>query len=393
MKPPQISSNGNPAEFSVIDPIFSCLADIRKELNDPNRNLSFYSQKNLNRIIDSTVMLPAPSRIHVENQIKNSFSNPTSGKSLIDSPDLSFLAAFFHAKYAPLLGFEFFEYQRLDPSQEVTARFPSIAIPVRLVRHSEGLSPGRTVALFPENWIHKKSSQLEPDDRVYYFIDKFVKRHMTITQRLIGLCCDPGSFESLRSATEKEIELACSNWVTIHEHCHRHGALPLPEFLAVKSTRAAAAVEELRVDLYGVLEVGRLTTLDPRMKAINREFILAERLLRYAVEADPETDYDAIGTQVLFRFLETHQAISIKNGLLSIGSQCWSTLELLFEVIDSVERKASTLPPTEQKKIMQVLAKGFGNFSIEKNNYQRARFFEECRQRFEQLSPQRPLAA
>ena len=144
----------------------------------------------------------------------------------------------------------------------------------------------------------------------------------------------------------------------------------------MKSSRSSAAIEELRVDVAAMLSLST--------KQINREFILAERLLRYAVEASPANDYDAIGTQVLFQFLLLKSGITIDTlGLLQIKSSVWSCLALFSQVITELEAKAASLSTFKAKKVFQEFARELGNYSKSTGRYELLPFFKECRYKYE----------
>lgn len=366
-----------------LDPLFRFLTKVREQESTQQGQFALLVQNDLKDICECMNSLSTAEKKCLTAQLQAYILEPTQTMSLIDDAQISFLAAFFSAPYATQMGFEFFEYRKLSALPEIEEKFSSIAMPVSILRSSAGLLPGRTVALFPENWVNKNSSVFSKADRVYYFINKFVSRYFNITKFLLETCCKAGTFDALKSASREEIEIACCNWVTIHEHFHRQGRLPLPEFLALKSSRSSAAIEELRVDVVAMLALPSLKSESSRILQISREFILAERLLRYAVEASPDRDYDAIGTQVLFQFLQATGGVSVEHGLLRIHGDIWSRVEHLSRMITELEMKAEKITIDEGKKIFQNFARKLGNYSFVNGRYETLSFFSLCKEKYE----------
>lgn len=158
-----------------------------------------------------------------------------------------------------------------------------------------------SVALFPENWV--SADQPSDEHVVLYFVDRFAERFSRLTAKAIDEL-QIEAFGGLRSMSKEDTLDACSSWVTMHEAFHRRGALPIPEYLKLKSSRSRAAAEEMRVDLLSMQKAWEWSQGDSsgRWERVAL-LILAERLLRYPLQGTPQANYDARGTQALFGFL------------------------------------------------------------------------------------------
>lgn len=214
------------------------------------------------------------------------------------------ILSFFSVSYFPSLSFDACWFERiLEPKYLLnTMRSPVAAI--KTIAATTGFQDRTVVALFPENHIdHVQDS----DDRIFYFIDKFINRYYKITHKLLNIVHSPLKSILLECDTA-QIESLAVHWVWLHEHFHRQGPMPIPKYLHYKSIKPLAGLEELRVDL---------ASIDYCMKSMPEPFnlqcavfILFERLLRYAIEGQGKPNYDAIASQVLFNYLKKHKYIT-----------------------------------------------------------------------------------
>src|SRR5262249_13783486 len=144
-------------------------------------------------------------------------------------------------------------------------------------RMTAGFESRVVVALFPENHIDGVQAL---DDLIFYFINKFVERHKRITRKMLDAVVAPEAFPLLRGASDEDIERASCWWVRLHEYHHRQGDMPIhiPEFLRAKSLKPLAGLEELRVDVSGMLACLHNDKLPAKDASLAFQFILAERL-------------------------------------------------------------------------------------------------------------------
>ncbi|MFV5994924.1 hypothetical protein ACNPQM_21310 [Streptomyces sp. NPDC056231] len=90
------------------------------------------------------------------------------------------LFSLFNASYFPRLSLDYLTYETLPTDPHLARRYGSNTMPVNITACSDGFDSRVIVALFPENHIDGRQ---EPDDLIFYFIDKFVERHNRITRR------------------------------------------------------------------------------------------------------------------------------------------------------------------------------------------------------------------
>lgn len=104
--------------------------------------------------------------------------------------------------------------------------------------------------------------------------------------------------------------------------------MPVPKYLRYKSTRALAGLEELRADM-STIEFCRSDRcpIPPAKAERLASFILAERLLRYAVEGLVRPNYDAVASPVLFSYCLSEGAVKLHDKLM----MSWS--DDIFDVV------------------------------------------------------------
>jgi hypothetical protein len=244
----------------------------------------------------------------------------------------------FSAPYSPELSIDGFFYQEVDVPLALKEKLRSPTCPVKMIRASEGFSSDTVVALFPEN--HIDGIQL-PEDRIFYFIDKFVTRFFKVTKPLLDLIVS-GQFSKLRQANVSEIEYASSCWVHWHEYFHRQGAMPISGYLDVKGSKATAGLEELRVDILSILACVENPNFFPDAYFV-AEFVFMERLMRYGVESPDNLTYDAISSQFLFKYLVSHEGITIDSHFqISVNPKIFLLLKKLSSEIAALESEIET---------------------------------------------------
>lgn len=261
-------------------------------------------------------------------------------KNYINNKESNFVFSAFNAPYFKQLSLDCFYYEELPVPKNLHQKFNSPVLPVKVKWATEGFHDRTVVALFPEN--HIDSVQLK-EDKIFYFIDKFIARFYKITKPLLTIINNQ-QLTSLREADTSDIERASTCWVYLHETFHRFGAMPIPKYLDVKSIKPLAGLEELRVDILSILYCLDCSEIALKEKQFIAEFILAERLLRYSIEGIPYPNYDAIASQVLFNFLIEKQAIKIDDKkIINIQSNIYESLRAFHNAIDLIEQKISYL--------------------------------------------------
>ncbi|WP_198358163.1 DUF6421 family protein [Streptomyces fildesensis] len=286
----------------------------------------------------------------------------------------------FNASYFPALSLDHLFYDALPSNDYLVDRYASNTLPVNMTQMSQGFQSRVVVALFPEN--HLDGSQ-DDEDLIFYFIDKFVERHQRITRKLISSVMAEGSFPNLRNATKLEVEQASSWWVHLHEYHHRHGDMPIPNFLSAKSSKPLAGLEELRVDVSAMLVCLHDEDLSRREATLTFEYILAERLLRYAVEGIPRPNYDAVASQLLFKYLTEHGGISLKNGRIKLLPPLPIVLYQFLGEITGIEKLIHHESVDQVRTRLLSFTNDYTDFDPEAKDYRHIPFFAEIKEKLE----------
>lgn len=299
-------------------------------------------------------------------------------KSLVNSATENTIFGLFDASYFPSLSLEYLTYRTLPTNKRLAERYPSPTMPVVIERMSEGFKSRTVVALFPEN--HLDGLQ-EPHDLVFYFIDKFVERHLRITRRLLDAVVAPDAFPLVRSASEAMLEAASAWWVHLHEYHHRQGDMPIPEYLPAKKSKALAGLEELRTDVSSMLACLRDDELSADMSALAYQFILAERLLRYAVEGVSRPNYDAVASQLLFTYLTEAGGIAVVDGQILLRPELPEVLAAFLGEISEIEHLIHAHPVEFVKGKLREFANKYTDFDEAAGDYRHIPFFADAKRR------------
>lgn len=299
-------------------------------------------------------------------------------KAHINARRDSHIFSLFDASYFPRLSLDYLSYEELPADPHLAQRYASNTAPVKITGRSKGFGSRVVVALFPEN--HLDGIQ-QPDDLIFYFIDKFVERHNRITRKMIDAVMAEGSFPRIQGAPDTVIEQASSWWVRLHEYHHRQGDMPIPEFLDAKKYKPLAGLEELRVDVSGMLALLGDEEL-PREEAYTAyEYILAERLLRYAVEGIPRPNYDAVASQLLFGYLERHGGIRVRGDFIELRPTVATVLAEFLAEIQRIEHHIHTEPVEAVRKRLLELTNAYTDYDPVARDYRYVPFFADVKQK------------
>lgn len=284
----------------------------------------------------------------------------------------------FDASYFPALSLDYLTYRKLPADEHLTRRYASNTMPVTIERMTAGFESRVVVALFPEN--HLDGSQ-NPDDLIFYFIDKFVERHLRLTRRLVSAVMAEGSFPLVLAAGPAEVERASSWWVRLHEYHHRQGDMPIPDFLPIKRLKPLAGLEELRVDVSSMLACLRDDALPARDALLAYEYILSERLLRYSVEGIPRPNYDAVASQVLFNYLIEADGIRLRDGVIHLDPGLPGVLAAFLAEIETIERRIHSESAERVQRRLLDFANRYADFDETTKDYRHIAYFAEIKQR------------
>ncbi|MFE1921078.1 DUF6421 family protein [Streptomyces asoensis] len=284
----------------------------------------------------------------------------------------------FDASYFPSLSLDYLTYETLPTDPHLAERYASNTLPVNITGASEGFGARVVVALFPENQLDGHQG---PDDMIFYFIDKFVERHLRITRRMIEAVTAPDSFPLLHGMSDEQVEQASSWWVRLHEYHHRQGDMPVPQYLSAKKRKPLAGLEELRVDVSGILACEDDEKLPRQQARQAAQFILAERLLRYAVEGIPRPNYDAVASQLLFNYCESHGGLKVKDGVIHVASDIVAVLREFLGEIQRMESRIHEEPVTSVTARMLAFTNSYTDYDAQARDYRHIAFFADVKER------------
>lgn len=299
-------------------------------------------------------------------------------KSHINEARDTHLFSLFDASYFPRLSLDYLVYDPLPVDENLARSFPSRTTPVTLRHISRGFESRTVVALFPENHV---DGLQHGDDRIFYFIDKFVERFRRITCKLLGTVTTRDAFPRVQAATDAQVERAATYWVWLHEYHHRQGDMPLPTYLPTKSLKPLAGLEELRVDVSGMLACLSHPGLPADEAALAQEFILAERLLRYAVEGIPKPNYDAVASQVLFNFLIEHGGIRLQSGVIHLQPRLVDVLAEFLGHIHAIEGHIATEPADRVQQRLLEFVDSYAVYDPALGDYRHVPYFADVKAR------------
>lgn len=299
-------------------------------------------------------------------------------KALVNSRTENTIFGLFDASYFPSLSLEYLTYRTLPTDDRLAQRYPSPTMPVVIEHMSSGFRSRTVVALFPENQLDARQ---EPDDLIFYFIDKFVERHIRLTRLLIDEVMAPDAFPLVRAADEPMLEAASAWWVRLHEYHHRQGDMPIPAYLSAKKSKPLAGLEELRTDVSSMLVCLEDGELPAGMSALAFQFILAERLLRYAVEGIPRPNYDAVASQVLFTYLAEAGGIALRDGRIHLGAQLPAVLKAFLGEIQAIEALIHEEPVEYVKSRLLEFCNTYTDFDEQLGDYRHIQFFADTKSR------------
>jgi hypothetical protein len=345
---------------------------------------SFRDQSFLNQLAQHIADAPNLSRQPIARalveDLRNYSSEPylASVKAHINEERDHHLFSLFDASYFPSLSLEYLTYETLPTNPHLAKRYASPTMPVNITASSKGFESRVVVALFPENHI---DGLQHGNDLIFYFINKFVERHNRITRKMIDAVMAEGSFPLLRGVDDRTVEQASSWWVRLHEYHHRQGDMPIPEFLPFKKRKPLAGLEELRVDVSGMLACLHDPELPADEARLAYEYILSERLLRYAVEGIPRPNYDAVASQLLFNYLSKHGGIELRGGQIRIHPELPAVLEEFLGEIKRIERQIHTTPAEEVQMNLLEFTNQYTDYDPDARDYRHIPFFAEIKER------------
>lgn len=232
---------------------------------------------------------------------------------------------------------------------ELRPRFPydqPTCQPVRLLAGTPGVAGHNNVVFFPENI--PAASRCTRQNFAWFFFSKHTSiypRTLRLVEAATGAPAGTSPFageegQPLASAglDEEAVYAARSVWGYLHDYFHQTGLRPLHEHLAMKTTWASGALEELRVDTRSALAC--VDEPVPHGDVVH-EYVLLERMFRYPAEPDAAQNADAASGVALAGWLARSGALSWRaDGTAALGTRAEVVggLRTLAERLDEVEQ-------------------------------------------------------
>ncbi|MEV8517150.1 DUF6421 family protein [Dactylosporangium sp. NPDC051484] len=344
----------------------------------------FRDQDFLNEVAQQVADTTHLSRLSVAQalveDLRNFSAKPhlSSVKTHINERRDNHLLSLFDASYFPALSLEYLRYETLPTNPHLATRYASPTMPVNITASSTGFESRVVVALFPENHI---DGLQYGDDLIFYFINKFVERHNRITRRMIDAVMADDSFPLLRGVDDRTVEQASSWWVRLHEYHHRQGDMPIPQYLPYKSLKPLAGLEELRVDISGILTCLNDPQLPAEQAHLAYEYILSERLLRYSVEGIPRPNYDAVASQLLFNYLTEQGGIELRDDRIRLRPELPTVLAGFLAEIQRIERQIHDMPAEEVQQELLAFTNQYTDYDPQAKDYRHVPYFAQIKER------------
>lgn len=275
------------------------------------------------------------------------------------NPD--FIIGIFECPYNLNLKFEYTKIKEVAPTIIINSKYNNVRC-VKQLMATEGIGDEQIVAIFPENF---RSIVPDEEDPIFYFVDKFTKRHLKYTRPIL-ISNQIELFSPIINLDEKRIENLVTNWVLLHETSHRKGAMPIPKYLFEKSNKYTAALEELRADLIAVSSCFSKDENFISDDYITGLFILAERLVAYPAIRH-KNNFDTISSIFLWKFLDEKNAFC-KN--LNI-SNIFGLINELIALIEKFEERSLLQPDKylRKRELQLSILEYIGDYNEEYENY------------------------
>ncbi|MDH4468001.1 MAG: hypothetical protein QE271_08085 [Bacteriovoracaceae bacterium] len=267
----------------------------------------------------------------------------------------------FDCNYHPYLSLEYAKVEKVTPSVHIQDSFTEIKC-VRQLLATDGLLNEQVVAIFPENF---KSVVPANEHPVFYFVDKFAKRHLKYTRPFIKKLMSCKVFDGLLDLREAKLCKLITNWVNFHERSHRTGPMPLPQFIKEKSNKYTAALEELRADLITIEFCFKNSKHKEDDYFLTGLYVLAERLCAYPLFRS-QSNFDCISSIFFWKFLKNkNQNFTIEINLFQ------KSITEIISLIHDFETEASKHEEESVRKItlVNLVKKFIGNYENEFVDY------------------------
>jgi hypothetical protein len=244
---------------------------------------------------------------------------------------------------------DYFYAQRHEPTfvTSIAEAYPhphNVVQEVILLAGSEGFTRGNCLVFFPENV--SAAEKIKEQNYAVFFFSKFKAIHEGIGVAAAREVMTP---ESVILDSDGMDPYACyearSLWGYLHDRAHFSGKWPISDYTLLKMNWFIGVLEELKVDAKAIL-LAHSTSMPYADELL--AMILVERLFRYPLEKEAESNFDAATGVFLYSWLHATGAITVSDDRLHIGRKAvLEHLPRLVAEIEAVENGAHT--PDEYK--------------------------------------------
>lgn len=297
----------------------------------------------------------------IKKELSNENGNAKFLENFVKSRDENLIGVF-DCPYHPYLMLEYSKIKDVSPTIEIVTTFDNIRC-VRQIESTLGLANDQVVAVFPENFRSITASEEHP---VFYFVDKFARRHIKYTRPLLKKFQFEALFRPLNSLSDLKISELIANWVNIHEASHRTGLMPIPKFLFEKSNRFTAGLEELRADLNTISKCLKKSTDKSSDEYLTGLYVIAERLLAYPLFRE-KNNFDAISSVIMWKFMNEQNAFTENSNILKLLESIESLIKFITQLeLESINQKTAAL---RKEKLKSLILEYIGDYEDQFNKY------------------------
>ncbi len=331
------------------------------DMNTFNRAREAYIEEDYKTVLQKLNSIAGLDYNQIRNELISKNGNRKYLENLIETRGDKIMGIF-DCPYHPYLSLEYSKLIDVYPTIEIEHKFNNIRC-VKQIESSIGLSNEQVVAIFPENF---RSVSPEEKFPVFYFVDKFAKRHIKFTRPMVNRCHLNKLFIDLNELEEQDLIELIANWVNIHEASHRLGDMPIPKFLYEKSNRFTAAFEELRADLNTIFWCLKKCSNKESNEYLTALYVLAERLLAYP-QFRGKYNFDSISSIFLWKYMNEMGALSGDETLDSILDSIENLISFLIKM--EKESMVEKSPEARKMKLKSLIIDFLGDYELEFEKY------------------------
>lgn len=286
---------------------------------------------------------------------------------------------------------DYFYAQRHEPTfvTSIAEEYPhpnNVVQEVILLAGSEGFTRGNCLVFFPENIA--AAEKIKEQNYAVFFFSKFQAIHEEIGVAAAREVMTP---ESVILDSEGMDPYGCyearSLWGYLHDRAHFSGKWPIGDYTLLKMNWFIGVLEEIKVDAKAIL-LAHSTSMPYANELL--AMILVERLFRYPLEKEAESNFDAATGVFLYSWFHAAGALQVSDGRLAIDREAvLALLPRLVSEIEAVENSADT--PDEYKAAARAFVYEYLAPGEDGRRYRFLPYQDILRSRSSHLAEQAPL--